>query len=384
MKALHRLLDTTFEIQVWDEWALAHVEAFMRAYQSSQQAPDSLSGRSIRQVQIVQVDHPGESLEAENERQAVHRSKHLRWSFDATTHFDRPGWWFWEGRDFCVRREAPAGVPRDVDVPEKWEFAVIPEGDKAAAGEALFHLLRSLAIVSRDVRGTRMLHASGVVRPDDGRAVLFTGSVSAGKTTLMTYSVLAQGAVPLTNDRAWLLPISSDGRAPLVQSWPSYASYCEGTLLQDPRLEQAALEFERGASLLRVSSHNEPLRPRFDKDTKRIYPMSWFTDVLGSRYAIEAELGVVALCKVDPAFGTSSARDLDPIGNEEHQKEIVDVLSAEQFDDAEESFLRWHGLELSGEPLDVCELVETCAKSGVRFVSVHASPADLSIVKGLL
>ncbi|WP_159803271.1 hypothetical protein [Arthrobacter zhaoguopingii] len=363
---------------------MAHVDAFMEAYAgvsgslSAQQEPTKI-------IKITQVPHPGIPAAPECERRAVHRSKHPRWSFDATAHSDRPGWWFWEGRDFGVRSDPPSDyVGDDLRAVEKWSFAVLSDGDRAAAGEALFHLLRSLALVVRGVRGTRLLHASGIVRPRDGNAVLFTGAVSAGKTTLMTNAVLEHGVVPLTNDRAWIHLSNNDGAPPRVHTWPSYASFCEGTLLGYPQLEEAALAFEHGESLLRVSPNSQPLRPLFDKDSKRIYPMSWFTNAVDVRFAAEAELGVIALSRVDPTLDEPSLRELNPLHDQRDHDEIVAVLLSEQFDTSEPSFLQWHGLALDKDPIDVEDLVQGCARSGVRFVALSLRPSDLSVLRDLL
>ncbi|GAA4625798.1 aconitase family protein [Cellulomonas oligotrophica] len=147
-----------------------------------------------------------------------------------------------------------------------------PDSDRASVGETVFHVLRSIALWRRDRSAGPLLHASGVL-DRSGRAVLFAGAVSAGKTTLFTRSVLGHGATPLTNDRAWVTE-----RGTRVHSW----------------LENAG-----------------PLRRAYTKDVKRIYPMSWFAEAAGTAYARMAPLGALVLARVAPAVERSSIETLD-------------------------------------------------------------------------
>lgn len=377
----YTLLDTHFTVEVFTRWILRHSDEFMRAYRD----PYEHSTAEINVVKIQQVDYPGEPEGEESARRPVHRSKHPRWSFDAVTHNATPQWWHWEERGFCVRRvnDDSRSISEDTE-PDTWQFGIKPNVEPAVVSESLFHLLRSIAIYKRSRRNSHFLHASGVVSPNTGKAVLFTGSVSAGKTTLMTHAVLKANALPLTNDRAWVLCEGSNEVCPQIVSWPSYASYCEGTLLNDDRLRSGAVAFEEQNSILRVTKNDRPLQNRFDKDAKRIYPMGWFSDIANCKYETEAPLATISISQVDPYTTRSTLRELNPAGSQADRAMILTAIETEQFDSSEPSFRDWHGMHYTSDNKSKSDLIDRCLSSGVRFVALHASPRDLSVVGELL
>ncbi|KQR11669.1 hypothetical protein [Cellulomonas sp. Leaf334] len=299
----------------------------------------------------------------------VHRSKHSYWSLSGDLLETSPRTVRFAGRGVAVTSEAA----------DRWRVAAQPWAKPSVVGEAVFHVQRSVALYRRDSATGPLLHASGVLGRD-GRAVLFTGSVSAGKTTLLTEAVVTYGAVPLTNDRAWLR-IDADVT---VQSWPSYASFCEGTLITYPVLRGAAERFESERdNPLRTTAHPEPLRYAFDKDTKRIYPMSWFTDATNTRFVPSATLGTLVLSRLEVARGASELRELD-LTHDVDRRMLVDVLQDESFDSHEPSFLPWHGLPMPVLCWPPEKVADALRDAGVRVVVLRADPTELSVLADLL
>jgi hypothetical protein len=356
------ILDSVFSVESDRAAHTDYAAAFLGAYTSSQDG-DRLSDETVHvTVRVGRLELPARS------RVAVHRSKHKHWTVDGLV----------LGGDPLTVRLVDRGVVAIRHGDLCWELVVDPETSQATAGETVFHVLRSIAVWRRDRDAGPLLHASGVL-DRAGRAVLFAGAVSAGKTTLFTRSVLDHGATPLTNDRAWVLE-----RGTRVQSWPSYASYCEGTLLDHEPLAKAALEFEGpSGDAFRTIESSGPLRRAYTKDVKRIYPMSWFADAAGTAYARTAPLGTLVLAHVDPAVEQPGLEVLD-LERPQDQSAIRELLSSQRFDDVEPSFLPWHGLAPHGTSWSADDVISSFRSAGTSVLRLIAAPDDLTLVGDLL
>jgi hypothetical protein len=318
------ILDVPFRV-VGAAGDLAYIHAFIDAYEGA----FSAAKRPPVTVSVRRGATPSVSRAATC---WVHHSKHGYWNICGTAY--APGAVRWHNRPVSTAC-APGG---DVIV------TTAPSVSPAVTGEAAWHVCRNLALYARDPRNTKLLHASAVaVR---GRAILFTGAVSAGKTTFMTEAVIGHGATPIANDRVLV-----DIGAPLaVVSWPSYASFTEGTLLDYEPLRQAAIDYENGHFAYRTHSWGGAISRRYTKDAKRTYPMQWFTTASSRLYRARAQLGALVVSQLSPDIATPSVTPLR-LGDDHARRCLVELLEQECFDGSEPSFCPWHGLLLpQGSP----------------------------------
>jgi hypothetical protein len=212
------------------------------------------------------------------------------------------------------------------------------------------------------------LHASAVALKH--RCAIFVGETFSGKTTLFTEAVLSADALPVANDR-----VSIDA-ALRVHSWPSYASYCEGTLLRYPPLHAAALDYERDSCAFRTRRWSAPVSNSFSIHQKRIYPMGWFAAAAGRKYQRAAPLAAIVLPRVSKDALSLSIR---AVGREA----LLDRLEASSFESREPSFLPWHGL--SRPPASATSaLVANVLESGVPAFELELRPSELGKVGHLL
>ena len=330
---------------------LEYVGAFVDAYE-----PPRRPAAPIQVRVEARREHLPPASDAGDDSLWVHRSKHRYWDIRAVG--TRAVFVRWLNRPVAVGvngRSAQVATPAEA-TPEM-------------TGEAAWHVCRSLALYSRDARMGKLLHASAVVV--DGRAVLFVGDVSAGKTTLMTAAVLDHGAVPLSNDRVLVrlgTPLSA-------HSWPSYASFTEGTLLDRAPLAEAARAYEAGRTGHRTQTWGATLRRAYTKDVKRVYPMTWFCGTVGRRYRRSAPLGAIVISTLAARVPAPAVRWLD-LDDDEQRQRLVDLLERECFDAIEPSFRPWHGLELPTGAPRAAGLVERLRADAVPVLTLTASAPD--------
>lgn len=164
-------------------------------------------------------------------------------------------------------------------------------------GELVFHAARNLALWRRGRQLCSMLHASSVVFDD--KAWLFVGNKGAGKSTLFIDAVLRQGGRPLANDRV----ILDEFDKKTVWSWPSYLSYCEGTILDYKELRDifdAASVTEPAYE--RSNMERRLYRNSYGQNHKRIVPPYFLKETLGIQYVPSAPLGGLVLACLNPAM----------------------------------------------------------------------------------
>jgi len=246
------------------------------------------------------------------------------------------------------------------------------------SSELIFHAARNLTLWRRGPRFAPMLHASAVVL--DGAAWLFLGGKGAGKSTLFIDMVLRHGARPLANDRVLL--DADDGRS--VWSWPSYLSYCEGTIVDYPELRRifdAGLRDLQRRHLDAGQTCDRALyRRSYEQQHKRIVAPCLLAEVLGTLYVPRAPLAGVVRATLEP--GHAAGITLHSAGSTAglQHADIADAL----FPADDPDFPCWHGdtrglaqrpepaaaalgwLRAAGVPCLEITLDPVCGKPGLR------------------
>lgn len=256
---------------------------------------------------------------------------------------------------------APYGIELGFDVEHGLTVWSCDPPDPRAA-ELVFHAARGLALAAGSSGRSVMLHASAVVIA--GRALLFAGTKGAGKSTLFIEALTAAGADPLANDRVTLRL----DRGAVVESWPSYASYCEGTIADYPALRAAFLAYERSAISAGLTRWGDRFEPDYTQARKRIVPPRFLVESLGRRYQLAAPLGALVMARADPACAgleLARARTTAQLADAE--------LAAIVFGDDDADFPRWHGLAArrTGAP-DRWQLLRAAA---LPIIDVQFNPA---------
>lgn len=349
-----KLLNSFFKIESKDENVFRYVEYFMDSYDSdgemleventinivmhSGKVPASLPGS--KPIKIHTTKHPywnlsGEYVENENQRTVL-----------------------WNTRGFLVTVfENALRIEITYDEFLKPVFV----------GESLFHVLRGIALYKRDNKDANFLHASGIIHNNKG--ILFTGAVSAGKTTLLLESIQKLGAKPLTNDRIFL---KSKDEKMMGYSWPSYASFCEGTILQYPGLKKGALAYQYDEeNKYRTIEFNNELQEAFDKGTKRVYPMLFLCDCFQTSFAVSSAINTIFISKLDINCKETKIRELSYCEDYEF---IKNSFQSQTFDTREPSFNPWHGLELGCGTKPVERFITDLQQAGCKIFEANLSP----------
>jgi hypothetical protein len=325
---------------------LAYADTFVGAY------ADTVTPQGLP-VAVSVERAPALPVEATPRSCWVHRSKHRYWDIRGTA--CAPGTVCWHNRPVSTRCIGGRHVV----------VTTSPSVSPAVTGEAAWHVCRNLALYHREPRKAKLLHASAVAFGDCG--ILFIGEVSAGKTTLMTQAVLTHGATPVANDRVLVTldtPVA-------VTSWPSYASFTEGTLLDYEPLGRAARDYERGRFPYRTQTWGDTISRQYTKDAKRIFPMHWFTVASSHTYRRHARLGALVLSRLSPNVGTPHIARLD-LSDGRTREELISLVQRESFDTHEPSFYPWHGLPLPQGAAQAAALVTAIASQDIpvyRFVA---------------
>jgi hypothetical protein len=204
----------------------------------------------------------------------------------------------------------------------------------ARASELVFHAARGLALAVGSGGQSLMVHASAVVI--GGHAVLFAGTKGAGKSTLFIEALTAFGATPLANDRVTLR--LDDGA--VAESWPSYASYCEGTIADYPALRAAFLGYERASWTAGLTRWGDAFERDYTQARKRIVPPRFLVESLGRRYAFAAPVGALVMARTEVAPGAAFHARRDRTTAQLTDDELAAIV----FGDDDADFPRWHGL----------------------------------------
>jgi len=207
--------------------------------------------------------------------------------------------------------------------------------DKAQRGsELIYHAARNIALWRRGLRFSCMLHASAVVFNE--KTWLFIGDKGAGKSTLFIDSVLRQEATPLANDRVFL--DSADGKA--IWSWPSYLSYCEGTILDYPELRSIFETARKTATGANTAYGSALYRKKYVQAHKRIVPPFFLKDSLNMSYVRANPIGGIVFACLDPSLKTGLAVQSWRKSDEVKVEEINHAI----FSADDPDFPCWHGI----------------------------------------
>ena len=289
---------------------------------------------------------------------------------DAVTDWDQWGY-FHQSRNYANWNLAGPVEPGGIFLPKEgmlFRFSAsesrldiyVEQGMARRADELVFHAARNLALWRRSPRFASMLHASAVVIK--GAAWLFLGNKGAGKSTLFIDSVLRQGAKPLANDRVLL--DSNDGRS--VWSWPSYLSYCEGTVLDYPELCHVFDAALAGAAPpdLRL------FRRSYEQSHKRIVPPFHFHEVLGRRYSRSAPLAGIVCARLEAGH----AGGVTLLAKRRTSNLTASDLADAVFGASDPDFPAWHGepAPIGANPLS--EALAWLRKANVPLLEVVVDP----------
>lgn len=352
------ILGTRFVVDAGRPGWLAVTRAFEDAYEHAQLPASRRTAVTIRRSAM-----PSGGLRSI----PVHRSKHRHWTFDGAVQQERPRRVTWPERGVAVDVEPDLSALR-VDVADGV--------DDAFASEAAYHALRGVALYARDTANARLVHAGAVI----GRrgAVLFVGGSFSGKTTAATECVLRHGARPLANDRVQLVAGASGVDA---LSWPSYASFCEGTLRRYDALRRAARAYEVTPPPYRTLRWSADLADAFHRESKRIYPQGWYADAVGARFARRAPVTAIVFVRLDPHVAAPS---IETIEADDGADPLAALLDEHAFDAAEPSFMPWHGIAATHDAGGAVAVARAARSAGVAVRRLTANPRELDVLAQLL
>lgn len=323
----HRLLDSQFHLHsaFGDAWFF---ERIARAYESSDSALGSVHPASTRALNIhVHHASAAELLDAAADwpgHARFHRSlNYPQWNLEGPAD---SGAILLPGEGMLFRHDARRSCLHVHIDPMR----------AVRSSELIFHAARNLALWRRGPRFAPMLHASAVVF--DGETWLFLGGKGAGKSTLFIDAVLRHGARPLANDRVML--DAHDGCS--VWSWPSYLSYCEGTIVDYPELRRI---FDAGLRDLQqryLGGHacdRALYRRSYLQQHKRIVAPCLLAEVLGVSYVPRAPLSGVVRATLVPGHGAGATLHAVRSTASLRLDDIADAL----FPADDPDFPCWHG-----------------------------------------
>lgn len=350
------ILDTVFHISAENPENLKYIDYFMEAYDIQSVGMVCRNNINVTvKVEEIPTTIGGEKIK-------IHTTKHEYWNLSGEYKINRDiRSVLWGTRRILVKLDSGCN---NIEI-----FYAKGLGSNFV-GESVFHVLRSIALYKRENKNANFLHASAAVINDEG--VLFTGAVSAGKTTLLLEMVHKLNATPLSNDRIYLKNTASEL---LGYSWPSYASFCEGTILDYAQLKREAIHYQKDEKYrYRTVNTDTELTNVFDKIHKRIYPMMWLCDSMNIQFLKSHRIQHVFFSHLDIACEQDMIKKLD---YEEDSQFICQSLEKQLFDNREPSFNPWHGLEIKENSNSVKQLVKNMLDSGCKAYCVHINPARL-------
>ncbi|MFL5739960.1 MAG: hypothetical protein ACJ75B_07075 [Flavisolibacter sp.] len=356
------ILGVNFQLYSISDSFIKYPKAFTECYYSSENEPIH------KNVDVFIYEGTTRSKPVLQEA-GVHFSKNLEyWNFNAQIHSnsedevsgtwpDKGLWLQFYKKEFILKIEVVDGY------------------DPLMAGEGIYHALRNLALYLRQGAYGNLFHGCSVEL--NGKAIIFAGHSSAGKTTLMTESILHHHAFPISNDRCL---ITSDSH-PKILSWPGYISYCEGTLMNYATLSSGVTLYENGPYQYKTQSWPYPLKPIFikTKDSKRIFPMDWLTVCTGKKYIKSSTLNAIVLSNVSPENTDTLCirKNMKVPGiREEIKKEFEQLV----FDAHEDAFLPWHGLSLPDGTPRLDDLIDRLILADVSVWEFRVSPSNLDSI----
>lgn len=350
------ILDTMFHISADNLETLNYIDYFMDAYDIES------VGMLIKNNVNIDVEAEEIPTTIAGEKIKVHTTKHEYWNLFGECKIDSDiRSVLWTTRKILVKLDSECN---------NIKIFYAKDLESKFVGESVFHVLRSIALYSRENKNANFLHASAAVIDDKG--VVFTGAVSAGKTTLLLEMIQNLNAVPLSNDRIYLRNTASELYA---YSWPSYASFCEGTILNYNRLKMEAIKYQRDEKYkYRTINTDTELINTFDKIHKRIFPMMLLCDSMNIKFLKSHKIDNMFFSHLDIDCKLDVIRELD---YENDYQFIYESLEKQLFDSREPSFNPWHGLKIKDNSNTVKQLVKNMLNSGCRIHYIHINPTRM-------
>lgn len=241
--------------------------------------------------------------------------------------------------------------------------AIVSRRSSQRAPELIFHAARSIALCLRSSPFDVMLHASAIVLPGGG-AVLFAGGKGSGKSTLFAEMVIRGRCKPLANDRVFLTAGSAD-----LWSWPSYLSYCEGTILDYPPLRTAFDAYEAEAQQHGCRIWGTAYRAIYSQTAKRIVPPYYLQSGVQSRYACHATASTLVI----PYASTTLSAPFTVVRECDASELSLAQLKQFCFLGPDPDFPPWHGIPAGGVA-SVRRVSDEIRASGMRVVEIALNP----------
>ena len=352
MKKVVNILDTVFYISGEKE-ILNYIDYFQDCYDEGK----GLVAENKINIEVHEAEVP---KTINGEKIKIHTTKHDYWNFYGEYVADEGGRKvLWPGRNILITLKNQ-GI----------EIRYLKNMKANFIGESIYHALRGISLYKRKNENANFLHASGVTY--NGKGILFTGKVGAGKTTLLLDMVKNMNAELLTNDRIF---IKSNDKEVKGYSWPSYASFCEGTISEYKELKRLALEYEDNVNnKYRTQNWTKEISSSFTKDRKRTYPMMFLCDAFNKKFQRSSNINYIFLSHLDINNKVDEIRELEYFKD---KNMIMNVLESQLFDNREPSFEPWHGLKIDNSSNTCEKFIENLRKNNCRIIYCDLNPNNI-------
>lgn len=351
MKKIIKLLDSTINITC--DIDLKYIDYFQKCYESGEE----LNSYNTININVHKTEIPktinGETIK-------IHTTKHSYWNFYG---------------EYKIVNGVREVLWPSKKILIKLQKEMIDIGYSSAlkdnfVGESVYHIMRSISLYKRNNKNANLLHASGVVYK--GYGILFTGMSGAGKTTLLLNMIKNMKANILTNDRIFL---KSNDKKVVGYSWPSYASFCEGTLCEYEELKKLAIEYQDNENnKYRTQNWSEPIEYSFTKDKKRSYPMMFLCDAFNTKFKKSNIINYIVLSHLDINNKLDIIKELD---YDEDKEKILNIIRSQLFDVIEPSFEPWHGYNLDNNSNSCIQLIDNLRKSNCKIIYCDINPKSI-------
>lgn len=352
MRKVVNLLDTVFYISGKED-VLRYIDYFQDCYDEG----DGLQVENKINIKVQETEVP---KTINGKKIKIHTTKHNYWNFYGEYVVDEDGKKvLWPGRNILITLKNQ-GI----------EIGYLKTMKANFIGESIYHVLRNISLYKRKNEEANFLHASGVVY--NGKGILFTGKVGAGKTTLLLDMVKNMNAKLLTNDRIFL---KSNCKEIKGYSWPSYASFCEGTICEYEELKILAMEYEEDVNnKYRTQNWTKEITSSFTKDKKRTYPMMFLCDAFNRKFQRSSNINFIFLSHLDINNETDVIRELDYCKDKEV---IMNIIESQLFDNREPSFEPWHGLKIDNRSNTCEKLIENLRENNCKIIYCDLNPNNI-------
>ncbi|EJF91078.1 hypothetical protein [Bartonella tamiae] len=229
--------------------------------------------------------------------------------------------------------------------------------------ELLFHAARNIALYLRSEPFGIAVHASAVNSPNG--AILFAGNKGSGKSTQFLEALDVAGVLPFANDRVFF---SSKNH---IYSWPSYLSYCEGTITDYPKVKMAFNTYENCNNENGLKKWGVDYDHSYVQNKKRIIPQDYLTNIYNFKYSISSKLKAIIFSNFNLEYEFSFSFKL--INNDSF--ELKNNLKKVIFNDIDEDIPCWHEQILKNSNYDIDKLIDFIKINKVKIYIIDANPS---------